>query len=263
MAGPGQSLARLQHAYDDLAAERDAQLRRWYDAVDGFTASAQAQAIDLYDIAGDLMVAGWSAKLMVQHARTMAGQSEFFLQQARNARVNATHSLELIGAGFRDDIPRYYAFLGEEKSAMTAARNAAVDARHPVMSTKLTFALTGVSVLSTGFGIYSDVKFEGESGPQATVSQLGALGAGLLTGAKVGGQIGRVGGPVATVGGIIVGGVVGTIVAIGVDESIDQVLNGDEDQPHAAASGDGHAGDAILTLMTEATTDPRDQAGSP
>lgn len=232
---------RLVDAWDTAVTEAATRRDEWRIALEDAAATWRAHDTDLAGLAGELIVGGYDAGLVLQLSRTLSGEAA---QQLTRARQLAAHAEAMLRDGrlVGGDVSHYYDLLKASDTAQARAAQYAALADEGGLPHGVRGGISGaggvLAVLTTGWSIHQDLE-NGESTEQAVVSNVGATVAGVVAGTAAGAGVGAAVGSVVPVAGTAAGAVVGAVVGTGVGV----VTSGAIDSMYA--SGVDSAGDVV------------------
>lgn len=203
----------LVAAYDAVAADVQACFDDWSKAMQSAADSWRSQDANLVGVAGNFITTGVNTTLLMKLSSVLAGEAA---EQLKLATQLSGHASSMIPDGvLLGDRAHYYEMLDDGKLAEARARQYASMAEDPKLPKGITRAGGILGVLTTGYGIHSDIQ-DGESTEQAVVSNTGGMIAGIAAGAGTGAAVGAAVGSVVPGAGTAAGAVVGTVVGTGV-----------------------------------------------
>lgn len=203
----------LVAAYDAVAADVQGYLDDWRSATESAVDSWNSQDANLVGVAGNFITTGVTTPLLMKVSSVLAGEAA---EQLKLASQLADHADALTPNGvLLGDRAHYYGLLDDAKLAEARAAQAAAAAEDPKLPKGITRAGGILGVLTTGYGIHSDLE-DGESTEQAVASNVGGMVAGIAAGAGTGAAVGAAVGSVVPGAGTAVGAVAGTVIGTGV-----------------------------------------------
>ncbi len=223
----------------------------WQQAVADLSPTWQAHGYNISNLLQALFTGTAEASIQVRISKWYADSARTFRQrsgvwhQIAESYVRDGHF-----AGSRDS---FYEALGKAKDLDDAARLATMNAEYGAsrVATNVGRGFVALGVVATGYGIYADLR-DGESGTQATTSNVGGflagVGAGAMTGAAVGTFLGP--GP-GTAIGAVVGAGIGIVTSGAIDSMFENGVDSLSDVGSAIADGAGElvdTGSAIVDM---------------
>lgn len=232
-ATPGETSA--WEAADRAVRDHNAAVDVWNACVRGadtiFTAWQEALADaastwsqyddELAGLSSDFLSAAAEIALIAKTVPVLVGQAEELKTQAAQARTHAEALRRPDGTIV--DRSRYYDLIDKaDDLERVQAPRAYQDAVKFELPKGVGRALGVLGVAAAGYGVYADIR-DGESVPQAVVSNGVSFGASIVAGAYIGGMVGTaIPIPVVgTVAGVVVGVAVGTVVGAFTSGAID------------------------------------------
>lgn len=211
----------LVTAWDKAVQDTEDHLDDWDAALETAVTTWRDHDDKLVGLTGDLMVGGISAALLLKLAPVLAGEAAESLALSQGLRAHADAMMR-DGLFVGGDRGHYYDLLERSDAAKARAAQYAAMADEPKLPKGLTRGLGALGILTTAYGVHSDLQ-DGESTEQAVVSNVGGTLAGMGAGAAVGAGVGSVVPVAGTAVGAAVGAVVGAGVSIVASGAIDSM----------------------------------------